>query len=87
MTISVGKSFLQAPRSIPRRLHLAATSFVLLLAAIVLAPLISLAFIALEGDAEIWPHLVNYVLPQAIFDTALLLAGVALITLRPRAPA
>ncbi len=44
------------------------------------APLISLAVIALHGDAEIWPHLAAYVLPAALRETALLLAGVAVIT-------
>ncbi|MGD9924584.1 MAG: ABC transporter permease [Pseudorhodoplanes sp.] len=45
----------------------------------VLAPLLSLAVIALGGDAEIWPHLAAYVLPTAIYQTTLLLAGVAVI--------
>ena len=49
-------------------------------AALAVAPLISLLHIALKGDAEIWPHLAAYVLPQALRDTVLLLAGVAVVT-------
>jgi iron(III) transport system permease protein len=63
-----------------RRSHLLATSFLAILAAAVLLPLISLAVFAFRGDAEIWPHLVNYVMPRASRDTALLLAGVAVLT-------
>ena len=40
----------------------------------------SLLQIAWRGDAEIWPHLISYVLPAALVDTALLLAGVAILT-------
>jgi len=50
------------------------------LAAAVLLPLISLTMFAFRGDAEIWPHLVNFVLPNATRETALLLAGVASLT-------
>jgi iron(III) transport system permease protein len=49
-------------------------------AALVAAPLISLARIAWIGDAELWPHLAAYVLPVAIVQTVLLLAGVAVVT-------
>ena len=49
------------------------------IAALVAAPLISLARIAAIGDAEIWAHLAAYVLPVALTQTALLLAGVAVI--------
>src|SRR5262245_47697330 len=57
-----------------------AAAFVVALAAMVLAPLASLAVFALHGDAEIWGHLVAYVIPVAMRDTALLLAGVAALT-------
>jgi len=57
-----------------------ATLFVLAVTGIVLAPLVSLAVFAAKGDAEIWPHLAAYVIPIALRDTALLLAGVAAIT-------
>ncbi len=63
-----------------RRSHVVAKLFLILLAAAVLLPLASLAVFAFRGDAEIWPHLINYVLPRASRDTALLLAGVAVLT-------
>jgi iron(III) transport system permease protein len=56
-----------------------ATLFLLAIAGFVLAPLVSLLHIAWRGDAEIWPHLISYVLPTALIDTALLLAGVAIL--------
>jgi iron(III) transport system permease protein len=63
-----------------RRSHLLATSFLAALAVAVVLPLVSLAVFAFRGDAEIWPHLVNYVMPRATRDTAILLAGVAALT-------
>lgn len=73
-----------APRWLaPRRVALSkvvATGFVLALAALVLAPLVNLVHIAFTGETEIWEHLAAYVLPQALLDTTLLLAGVAAIT-------
>jgi iron(III) transport system permease protein len=63
-----------------RRSHLIATSFLAILAAAVVLPLVSLAIFAFRGDAEIWPHLINYVVPRATRDTAMLLAGVAILT-------
>ena len=51
------------------------------LAALLLSPVISLGLAASEGDGELWPHLAAYVLPQAIRDTALLLAGVGLLVI------
>jgi iron(III) transport system permease protein len=65
------------------RLTLANTVAVLFLAAVaalVIAPLINLVRVALAGDPDLWPHLAAYVLPRALADTALLLAGVAAIT-------
>ncbi len=50
-----------------------------LLAALLLAPVLSLALAASEGTGELWPHLAAYVLPQAIRDTALLLVGVGIL--------
>lgn len=47
--------------------------------ALVLAPVLSLAAIALRGSGEMWPHLLRYVLPVALRDTTLLLAGVAAV--------
>lgn len=80
MTTANVSEIQRAPRRLLRRSHVFATLFVVLLAAAVLAPLVSLAAIALTGDAEIWPHLAAYVLPKAIVDTSLLLAGVAVLT-------
>lgn len=60
--------------------HAPSWIFLILLAAAVLAPLVSLAVFAFRGDAEIWSHLTAYVLPRATRDTAILLAGVAVIT-------
>jgi iron(III) transport system permease protein len=62
-----------------RPAHPLAKIFLLAVAALVLAPLLSLIRIALQGDADIWGHLAAYVLPAAIVDTALLLAGVGFI--------
>jgi iron(III) transport system permease protein len=43
---------------------------------LVLAPIVALAAFAAQGSAAHWRHLVLYVLPDAVLDTALLLAGV-----------
>src|SRR5690348_11586182 len=64
-------------RSFRRPALLFATLLLLAIAGFVLAPLASLVHIAWRGDAEIWPHLISYVLPTALFDTLMLLAGVA----------
>jgi len=61
--------------------HPLATAFALALAACVLAPIASLLHIAGAGGAENWDHLVAYVIPPALTNTILLLAGVAAITL------
>ena len=51
------------------------------IAALVLAPVVELVAIAAQGSGDLWPHLARYVLPQAVHDTALLLAGVGAITI------
>ncbi|MDO8877774.1 MAG: iron ABC transporter permease, partial [Pseudolabrys sp.] len=56
------------------------TAIALAAAALVAAPLISLARMALVGDAELWPHLAAHVLPVATVQTVLLLSGVAIVT-------
>ncbi len=61
------------------RLGAIATAFAIAVFAI--APVVSLLEIAARGDPEIWPHLAAYVLPAALTDTALLLTGVAIVTL------
>lgn len=67
------------PMRRPRVSHPIASLVLLGVAALVLAPLISLVLIALTGDADLWPHLVAYVLPVATVNTFALLAGVATI--------
>ena len=68
-----------APMRRPRVSHPVATAVLLGVAALVLAPLVSLVLIALVGDAGLWPHLVAHVLPVAAANTLALLAGVAAI--------
>ncbi len=50
-------------------------------ALLALAPLIGLSFVALGETADIWAHLARYVIPVALWHTALLLAGVAAVTI------
>jgi iron(III) transport system permease protein len=49
-------------------------------ALLVLAPLVSLAVAATRGSEELWSHLAAYVLPVALRDTLILLAGVGVLT-------
>ncbi|NEU14148.1 iron ABC transporter permease [Methylobacterium sp. BTF04] len=51
----------------------------LALALLVLSPVVSLVIAAAQGSGELWPHLLAHVLPQAMRETALLLAGVGLL--------
>jgi iron(III) transport system permease protein len=78
--VTTSDTISRAPWISLRRSHPYARLFLLLLAAAILLPLASLATFAFRGDAEIWPHLVHYVLPIATRDTAILLAGVAVFT-------
>jgi iron(III) transport system permease protein len=48
----------------------------LLIAALALLPLLALLVAALRGDAGLWPHLLQHVLPPTLRDTGLLLLGV-----------
>src|SRR5262245_57151927 len=66
-------------RPLRRVSHPLATALLFAVAALVIAPLINLVRIAAQGDDEIWPHLVAYVLPAALGNTMLLLAGVAAV--------
>jgi iron(III) transport system permease protein len=50
-------------------------------ALLALAPFAGLIFVAFDDTGEIWAHLARYVLPVAIMQTALLLAGVATLTI------
>src|SRR5690606_22820657 len=49
-------------------------------ALLVLAPLASLAWVALGGSEGLWAHLIVYVLPSATRDSLVLLAGVGVLT-------
>jgi len=52
----------------------------LAVAAIVASPIAALIVIASAGSGDLWTQLVSYVLPQAAINTAILLAGVGLLT-------
>jgi iron(III) transport system permease protein len=55
-----------------------AVAVIALLAA---APVFSIAILAVTGQGDPWPHLAATVLPAALADTAMLLAGVAAVTI------
>ncbi len=60
----------------------AAAGMVAVIAALLtLAPLASLIVIAIADTGELWTHLARYVIPVALAQTALLLAGVAAVTI------
>jgi iron(III) transport system permease protein len=48
-------------------------------ALLVTAPVAAIAVIAAQGSGDLWPHLIDHVLPQALRDTSLLLAGVGVL--------
>jgi iron(III) transport system permease protein len=52
-----------------------------LLAALMALPLATVAVLALTAPASMWPQLARTVLPATLIDTAVLLVGVALLTL------
>jgi iron(III) transport system permease protein len=52
-----------------------------LVAAAVAAPVVSLALTAATGSGDLWPHLIAYVLPQALADTLILLAGAGVLVI------
>ncbi len=51
----------------------------LLVAAVMLAPVIALAWSAVQGSAGLWSHLWINVLPTALFNTVVLLLGVGVL--------
>jgi len=59
--------------------RIASLTIALAAAALIALPLASLMRLAMAGDSELWPHLIAYVLPHAIVQTALLLIGVAAV--------
>lgn len=50
-----------------------------LIAGLVCLPIAALFLIAFRGSADLWPHLITYVLPAALRDTFVLLLGVGLL--------
>jgi iron(III) transport system permease protein len=57
------------------------TAFAVLLAGLMALPLVTIAVLSLGSQESVWPHLVRTVLPAAVADTALLLAGVGALTI------
>ncbi len=57
------------------------TVFAAVLAGIMALPLATIVWLSLNPSESVWPHLVRTVLPGALADTALLLAGVGALTL------
>ncbi|WP_245504828.1 ABC transporter permease [Aquabacter spiritensis] len=51
-----------------------------LVAGFVLLPILALGIIAARGSGDLWPHLIAYVLPDAVSQTLILLAGVGLLS-------
>ena len=58
-----------------------AAAIALATAMLVAAPVISIVALAMQPAPDIWRDLIDYVLPRAMLDTALLLAGVAALAL------
>jgi iron(III) transport system permease protein len=50
-------------------------------AVLVAAPVISIIALAMQPAPDVWQPLIEYVLPRSLLDTALLLGGVALLSL------
>ncbi|PSJ61583.1 iron ABC transporter permease [Mesorhizobium soli] len=74
----------QAPRPAPLRVrrnrHPGAHLLALAVSACVLLPILSLAYVALSGTGEDWPHLARNVLPGSALTTLYLMAMVAAAT-------
>src|ERR1700754_3551599 len=56
-------------------------SLALFASLLVATPVIAIVVLALQPAPDLWPHLLNYVLPFALRDTTLLLLGVGVVTL------
>jgi iron(III) transport system permease protein len=68
----------------PKRMRLgalAAGAIAVLAALLAIAPLTSLAVMAAGSTGDLWQHLIRYVVPVALLQTSLLLAGVAAVTI------
>ncbi|MCO5160364.1 MAG: iron ABC transporter permease [Mesorhizobium sp.] len=68
------------PLRVRRPRHVLALLPAIAIAAVVLAPIVAIGFIAFSGSGEDWPHLLRNVLPGALRTTALLLFLVTLGT-------
>jgi iron(III) transport system permease protein len=77
MRLALGR----AAEPVPMLSHPLAKALLIIVAALVATPVVSLVLIALQGDAELWPHLAAHVIPPATINTVLLLAGVAIVTM------
>ncbi len=53
--------------------------FAVVIAVLVCLPIAALVVVAFRGSPGLWPHMLTYVLPAALRDTILLLAGVGLL--------
>src|SRR5262245_68190 len=67
----------------PRRAYAttAWTLFALALAGIIVLPLGTIVALALNSEQNVWPHLVQTVLPRALADTLMLMGGVGILSL------
>lgn len=68
------------PLPVKRLRHPLHNAFALAIGLVVVLPVLSLAFVALSGTGEDWPHLIDNVLPGATRTTIALLAMVAMLT-------
>lgn len=55
--------------------------FTVLLAAVVLLPIVTMVILGLSSSSGIWSHLLRNVLPQAVYETVVLMIGVGALTL------
>jgi iron(III) transport system permease protein len=84
--LMIATKFTGQPLRWPARSHLrparaAIASVAVLAALLALAPLASLIALAFADTGDLWSHLARYVLPFALLQTALLLGGVAAVTI------
>ncbi|WP_425106205.1 ABC transporter permease [Ancylobacter sp.] len=74
MSLVLSPSPHRAPLTGSRLVRAAAGAVVLL----VLLPLLALAWTALQGAPDLWPHLIANVIPHALYETTVLVLGVGL---------
>ncbi len=83
------QTFLSTPGPRTERIRITSTqisepvvlSLALFASLLVATPVIAIVVLALQPAPDLWPHLLNYVLPFALRDTTLLLFGVGFMTL------